>query len=277
MPVFTAHHSAGKLEGGNIVVASFVSGNKSSPLLATSDSPTATGQSNSTGLSYDAVYALYEYDIHPNGSYYPVTRTAAKTLATSAESAATATPSKTKLRLLTDIINNKTATASKGAKIDPSNGWGGWYYPFNKNFTEAQKEASTVTVSEGIVKGITPLVAMEGNLYVTMYDASATGTTSSCGAGVKGDSFTQRLCLPTGVCPERAKYTYHLGAGIVGLNVGPMTSSKGNKGIIVPDPDPDNVKCVGADCATAGNRFIPAGGSLKFIPHRWYEHYSTKE
>lgn len=277
MPTFTAHHSAGKLEGGNIVVASFVSGNKSSPLLATSDSPTATGQSNSTGLSYDAVYALYEYDIHPNGSYYPATRTAAKTLATSAESAAAATPNKTKLRLLTDIINNKTATASKGAKIDPSSGWGGWYYPFNKNFTEAQKEASTVTVSEGIVKGITPLVAMEGNLYVTMYDASATGTTSSCGAGVKGDSFTQRLCLPTGVCPEQARYTYHLGAGIVGLNVGPMTSSKGNKGIIVPDPDPDNVKCVGADCATIGNRFIPAGGSLKFIPHRWYERYSTKE
>jgi len=276
MPVFTAHHSAGKLEGGNIVVASFVSGNKSAPLLATSDSPTATGQSNSTGLSYDAVYALYEYDIHPNGSYYPTTRTAAKTLATSAESAATATPNKTKLRLLTDIINNKTATASKGAKIDPSSGWGGWYYPFNKNFTEAQKETSTVTVGEGIVKGITPLVAMEGNLYVTMYDASATGTTSSCGAGVKGDSFTQRLCLPTGVCPEQAKYTYHLGAGIVGLNVGPMTSSKGNKGIIVPDPDPDNVKCVGADCATAGNRFIPAGGSLKFIPHRWYERYATE-
>lgn len=61
------------------------------------------------------------------------------------------------------------------------------------------------------------------------------------------------------------------------LNVGPMSQSAGVKGIVVPDNDPKNVKCEGDDCAESGKRFIPAGGPLMFIPHRWYERYSTKE
>lgn len=266
-PVFTAHHSTSKTEGGNIVMATFISGNKSSPLLGTSESP----QKDATGLTMDAVYGIYQYDILPTGEYYPdntssESKNKDKTLSTDS-----VTADLKKLMPLSTIVNDKTATTMLGAKISPTNGWGGWYYQLNKNIDDGAEVA-------GVVKGITPLVAMEGNLYVTLYDSSEAGSTETCGAGVKGQSFTQRLCLPTGVCQEKANFKYNLGSGIVSLNVGPMSSNKGNKGIIIPDPTrAENIKCEGVDCPTAGNRFIPAGGALRFIPHRWYERYSTKE
>lgn len=265
-PVFTAHHSTSKTEGGNIVMATFISGNKSSPLLGTSESP----QKDATGLTMDAVYGIYQYDILPTGEYYPdntssESKNKDKTLSTDS-----VTADLKKLMPLSTIVNDKTATTMLGAKISPTNGWGGWYYQLNKNIDDGAEVA-------GVVKGITPLVAMEGNLYVTLYDSSEAGSTETCGAGVKGQSFTQRLCLPTGVCQEKANFKYNLGSGIVSLNVGPMSSNKGNKGIIIPDPTrAENIKCEGVDCPTAGNRFIPAGGALRFIPHRWYERYSTK-
>jgi hypothetical protein len=265
-PVFTAHHSTSKTEGGNIVMATFISGNKSSPLLGTSESP----QKDATGLTMDAVYGIYQYDILPTGEYYPdntssESKNKDKTLSTDS-----VTVDLKKLMPLSTIVNDKMAETMLGAKISPTNGWGGWYYQLNKNFDDGAEVA-------GVVKGITPLVAMEGNLYVTLYDSSEAGSTETCGAGVKGQSFTQRLCLPTGVCQEKANFKYNLGSGIVSLNVGPMSSNKGNKGIIIPDPTrAENIKCEGVDCPTAGNRFIPAGGALRFIPHRWYERYSTK-
>ncbi|WP_180060125.1 hypothetical protein [Acinetobacter sp. YH12135] len=265
-PVFTAHHSANAYtEGGNIVMATFISGNKSSPLLGVNGSPQKT---DSDGLQMDAVYAIYEYDIHPTGQYYPTISEKGKDkiLATSAD-----TPNLNQLMPLSTLVSSKDSKTLVGAKIDKVDGWGGWYYSLSKNLDNEDESA-------GAIKGLTPLIAMEGNLYTTLYDASEDGSTETCGAGVKGNSFTQRICLPSGVCQEDANFKYNLGSGIVSLNVGPMTSNQGNRGIIIPDPTrTENIKCEGADCPTAGNRFIPAGGVLRFIPHRWYERYSTKE
>lgn len=267
-PVFTAHHSAGKTEGGNIVMATFMSGNKSSPLLATAES---TQKKDSSGLEVDAVYGVYEYNIQSTGEYYPDNSSSTSTNKDKTLALNVGTPSLKELMPLSTLVNAKNATAMSGAKISTtSGGWGGWYYKLNKNFKDEVKAAN-------VVKGITPLVAMEGNLYITLYDSSEAGSTETCGAGVKGQSFTQRLCLPTGVCQEQANFKYNLGSGIVSLNVGPMSSDKGNKGIIIPDPTrAENIKCTGTDCPAAGNQFIPAGGALRFIPHRWYERYSTK-
>lgn len=267
-PTFTAHHSSTKVEGGNIVVAAFVSGNKSSPLLATVDSLTTTGLPNSNGLEYDAVYAIYDYDIHPDKvGGYPVVadQLAARTLAASATAAA----SPTQLKLIESTA--KTSTSVTGAAIDKDSGWGGWYYPFKKTFAKANANAA-------VIKGITPLVAMDGGLYVTMYDASNAGTSSGCGAGVKGHSFTKRLCLPTGVCAQDVDYTWNLGSGIVNLNVGPTSDGKS---IIVPDKDDvctgtNCSPCVGADCQ-AGELFPKVNTSVYFTPKRWYERYAKAD
>lgn len=271
-PVFTAHHSAGKKEGANIVVVSFVSGNKSSPLLATDDSPSATGKKDPLGLQYDAVYAVYDYDIHPDGSFYPQTHIGARTLAT--ETSTTALTSELKYISNDNVVRADSAeTLVLGAIANSESGWGGWYYPFKKKFSKTLTSREDAGAS--IIKGLTPLVAIEGNLYVTQYDASNNGTSSSCRAGVKGHSFTQRLCLPTGVCPQNANYVYNLGAGIVNLNVGPY-GDDGKKTIVVPDPEDIGAGCIGTECQS-GSKFITAGGSIRFIPNRWFERYAKAE
>ncbi|CAM4205053.1 hypothetical protein F901_00722 [Acinetobacter dispersus] len=268
-PVFTAHHSAGKKEGANVVVVSFISGNKSSPLLATSDSPTTTGKTDPLGLQFDAVYAIYDYEIHPDGTFYPTSHVAARTLA--ATDAGTASTSQLKYISNNEVARNDTATTLvKGADANSESGWGGWYYRFEKKFSSTG--LSRVDAGPSIIKGLAPLIAMEGNLYVTMYDASNNGTSSSCGAGVKGHSFTQRICLPTGVCAEDANYMYNLGAGINSLNVGSVSGGE-TKSIVVQDPEDVGVGCVGTACKT-GQKFITAGGSMRFIPNRWYERYA---
>ncbi|MCU4336984.1 hypothetical protein [Acinetobacter dispersus] len=268
-PVFTAHHSSSRKEGATVVIATFVSGNKSSPLLATTDSPIASGQRDSDNLQYDGVYAIYDYDIHPDGTFFPNTNKGARTLA--ATDATTASTSQLKYISNSNIARSDTdTTLVKGALANPSTGWGGWYYRFEKKFSETGTNRENA--SAAIIKGLTPLIAMEGSLYVTMYDASNNGTSSSCGAGVKGHSFTQRLCLPTGVCGQDANYIYNLGAGIVNLNVGSIDGGN-TKSIIVPDPADIGAGCVGADCQ-ANKKFLTAGGDLHFIPNRWYERYA---
>ncbi len=264
LPTFTAHYSAGKTEGGNIVIATFVSGNKSSPLLATSDSPSATGKKDPSGLQYDAAYAIYDYDVYPSTAEgrYPTSAIAARSLAASNS----ITADVTKLK----YINGATT----GATIGKTSGWGGWYYQFNKKFDNTDAATS-------VIKSLTNPIAIAGSLYVTQYDASSNGTTSSCGAGVKGNSFTQRLCLPTGKCAEDANYKYNLGSGIVTLNIGGNDNDPYKRSIVVPDPDD---VCTGANCSpctgtacTNKPKFLSTGGALKFLPHRWYERYAQSK
>lgn len=257
LPVFTAHRSAGKTEGGNIVVATFVSGNKSSPLLASNDSPLISGKRSSDGLEFDGVYAVYDYDVYPSTDEgrYPSSVMGARKLATVTETIAASTKLK--------YINDSTT----GAQINKTSGWGGWYYLFKKKFNDAEAGAS-------IIKALTNPIAMEGNLYLTQFDSSDNGTTSSCGAGVKGNSFAEQLCLPTGVCKTDAKYRYNLGSGIVTLNVGGDDADPYKRSLVVPDPNDVGDGCVGTACTT-GKKFLTTGGALKFIPHRWYEKYAS--
>lgn len=258
LPAFTAHSSAGSTNifGGNTVVVTFVSGSQSSPLLATTDS---SQKKDSIDLQFDGAYGIFDYDAYPStaAGRYPSSNMAART---KADVNAT-TPVPTQLRYI-----NAATTATVISKTD---GWGGWYYQFNKKFDGAAATAS-------VIKGLTTPIALEGSLYVTQFDASNNGTTSSCGAGVKGHSFAQRLCLPGGVCKEDANYTYNLGSGIVTLNVGSADGDPNKRSLVVPDPKdvctgPDCSPCKGAACG--GKKFLETGGALRFIPNRWYEKY----
>lgn len=268
-PTFTAHRSSARLEGGNVVMATFVSGNKSSPLLGTPDSPSDTGKQNTLGLQYDAVFAVYDYDIFPDGVNYPVGTKDLPLKGARTRASANDTASTSKLKLITATTNAKGNT---GAMVNASTGWGGWYYLLKTKFNGQQAEAS-------IIKGLSPLIAMGGSLYVTMYDAADNGTSTSCGAGVKGNSFTKRICLPTGVCPEDATYSYNLGSGIIAPQVGPGVGAHCTgdncKTLIIPDPNPTNLKCEGDACDTTGGKFFATGGSMRFIPNRWYERYAN--
>ena len=256
LPAFTAHNSAASTSifGGNTVVVTFVSGNQSSPILATSDSPQ---KKDPTNLQFDGAYGIFDYDSYPStdAGRFPSTNLDART---KADENAT-TPVNTKLRFINGAT---TATA-----IDKTAGWGGWYYLFNK------KIDGTTAAGASVIKGLTTPIALQGSLYVTQFDASNNGTTSSCGAGVKGHTFTQRICLPGGVCKDGEKYVYNLGSGIVTLNVGSADEDPNKRVIVVPDP---NDTCPAGQTCTPANKpkFIATGGALKFIPNRWYERYA---
>ncbi|MBV7308527.1 hypothetical protein KVY11_07510 [Acinetobacter sp. CWB-G5] len=258
LPVFTAHRSAGSttMFGGNTVVVTFVSGNQSSPLLATSDSPQ---KKDPTDLQFDGVFAIFDYDVYPSTKEgrYPTSAIAARSLGSVPVN--DTAMDKTKLRYINGAT---TATA-----INKDTGWGGWYYQFDTKIDGSTKKGASV------IKGLTTPIAMDGSLYVTQFDASDNGTTSSCGAGVKGHSFSQRFCLPSGVCQGGAKYIYNLGSGIVTLNVSSADGDPNARSLVVPDP---NDTCpAGQTCVPNGKpKFLTAGGPLHFIPNRWYEKYS---
>ena len=259
-PTFTAHSSAGKPNGANIVLATFVSGDKSSPLLGAADSPSKKDTSN---LEYNGVFAVYDFDAYNNNNgKYPFYSEQSPLKASRTAAALNATANLTSLKYMND--------ATTGASL---NEWGGWYYLFKQKM-----DGSAVGVNgagAGLIKGLMPLIAMENNLYVSQFDPTNNGTTTSCGAGVKGHTFATRICLPQGICTDNAKYVYNLGPGNVKLNVGQGKSS-GTRELIVPDPTNaggvNGKICEGSGCQGGG--FIPAGGPIKFIPNKWYEKYS---
>ena len=67
------------------------------------------------------------------------------------------------------------------------------------------------------------------------------------------------------------------------MNVGSINGGN-TKSIVVPDPDDICVKdedgeckpCEGTDCKP-DQKFIPTGGSIRFIPNRWFERYAKME
>ncbi|MCK7607994.1 hypothetical protein M0D70_00985 [Acinetobacter portensis] len=263
-PTFTAHSNAGKPNGANIVMAIFASGDKSSPLLGTIDSPS---KQNPVGLEYNGVYAIYDYDAYNNNSgKYPYFNTSSDLIEAREITTENENPSKTTLK----SMNGRTqgADPTMGAAVGA---WGGWYYLFKRKMGEPDVGQGVTDTGAGIIKALRPLIAMENNLYVSQFDPTDNGTTTSCGAGVKGHTFAVRLCLPQGVCVDGAKYSYNLGSGDVKLNVGPGKTS-GTRELVVLDPTLVNDQipnCEGPNC-----KFIPAGGPIKFIPNKWYEKYS---
>src|SRR5690606_8431078 len=81
------------------------------------------------------------------------------------------------------------------------------------------------TAKAGRYKGMNDLYALDGMLYVNVYDRDGTGIGGNCGSGVAGDPYLYQYCLPTGKCnfysgtgnkPGRVK----LGAGILGTGLG---------------------------------------------------------
>lgn len=90
---------------------------------------------------------------------------------------------------------------------------GGWYYNFS--------------TTPGAYKAMNGAYAIGNLLYVNTFykDGVGTGSTSTtCGAGVRGDSYVFRFCLPTGKCnvsgdtsPDATKTK--IGAGLLGASL----------------------------------------------------------
>lgn len=209
-----------------------------------------TGDEAATGRYFDAVYALYDKDVASNKLY---------------ELTTFITTDKTRSNL-TEVTNRSTKVGYSTAD--------GWYYKLKKG-SKLQSE-----------KVFGDLIAINYNLYIGTFDGSKPGLSGDCGAGVKGESFVERLCLPYSDCSTNPvstetnadKNRISLGAGII-LPVlgGGEQSCTGNDcdsgGGSTADPTRKILSnCQGASCGvvTIGN--VP---KQRLIPLRWYEEYAN--
>lgn len=218
-------------DNGYIAAVAFSSGNRSSPLVGTEVA--GGNQAGSTVSAADGVFVVYDKDVARTDLYTTLPATGATALQTQSVSLAT--------------LDTTTGVAITGN--------GGWKYTYSS--------------TAGAYKGMNELYALDGMLYVNVFDRDGTGIGGSCGAGVKGDSYVYQFCLPTGKClfdtttsgvPNRAK----LGAGILGTGLGQGRSNANNTGLIVKHP---------TNCATTPNlpecQEFTTKAKLRHL--RWYE------
>ena len=248
-PTFTIHS-----EGTAVV--SFASGNKSQPLHGYST--TALGTDD-----FDGIFAIYDYDVYADK--YPTTAFVTRSLG------ANNSTSKNQLKLLDSRIDAAdSVTSTKRAKINATEGSGGWYYLYSKEEALGSTGATVTTAkNKQILKSLGSLVAVEGDLYVPVFDSSKAGTTGSCSAGVAGETALQRFCLPYGIC--KTNIYIPLGAGIGEPIIGGGRDGDNNKrSIFVLNED----KKGGAANIGSNTQIKNYGSALQFIPNRWYEQYA---
>lgn len=258
MPSFSIYNE----KGTTFAVISIGSGNRSQPLQSYTV--------GTTGVSYDAVYNLYDKDVARKDLY---------------TASSLNTQNITGLALLTE--DNRYSNTTPVAPYSTN----GWYYQFN----------NCVAGSDGTKKGCddyklqsekvfgTPLV-MNYRLYVSTFDSSKPGISGDCGAGVKGESFMTTFCMPFGQC----KSSEEGGRGVpIGIGIQNITTGNDNKcvgddcgddeGGDNPDETTKNEDKVASSlnyCANTGGRILVtttgAGGvgqatQMCLIPQRWYE------
>ncbi|WP_257223791.1 MULTISPECIES: PilC/PilY family type IV pilus protein [Acinetobacter] len=247
-PTFTIHHQK------EVAAVSIASGDRSSPMYGKS----ATA---STAHTHDGVFVVYDYDVfshkYPNNNTHNI-----RTLGT------TGLGGHGKLRLLEKRVDARLEANKKPViNSNVQNGDGGWYYLFDK---EENLTASPLKDKQ-ILKSFAPLIAVENDLYVPVFDASKAGTTGSCSAGVAGETSIHRFCMPYGICSENIFVA--LGAGIgEPIMGGGRDGDNSKRSLFILNEDK---KGGGGAGGTGGTTQIKNyGGALKFIPNRWYEQYA---
>lgn len=222
---------------GLFAAVALSSGNRSSPLSGAVSATGAT-QNNTTASTSanDGVFVIYDKDVGNINLY---------------NSTYTLQTQDAELQPLNTNYANGVATTN-----------GGWVYRYGNG------------AGEGVWKGMNGLYAIDSILYTNVYYRDGVGIGGSCGAGVKGDSYLYRFCLPTGKCdrftssintngsPDRVK----LGAGIVGAGLG-ASNTGGN--------EVKSTITTTTDCTQAANKnniecqSFSNSGNIKTL--RWYE------
>ena len=224
-------------DNGYVAAVAFSSGNRSSPLVGTA---VANGnQAGSTTSAIDGVFVVYDKDVARTDLYTTLPATGATALQTQSVSLAT--------------LDTTTGVAITGN--------GGWKYTYSS--------------TAGAYKGMNELYALDGMLYVNVFDRDGTGIGGTCGAGVKGDSYVYQFCLPTGKCPENfyasgqtAPNSVKIGAGILGAGLGTGYNNVSSNSSLVVNRN-------STDCTDVANKNKPEcqlfDTSAKLKQLRWYE------
>ncbi|CAM4184094.1 pilus assembly protein [Acinetobacter pragensis] len=125
--------------------------------------------------------------------------------------------------------------------------FGGWYYPLStKN------------------RMLNDNVAIDNDLYISVFDSTVDITDVDCVGGVRGKSIAQQFCLPFGQCmkkdsagnnvPDTRPDDIELGRGNIGISFGGIDKKRG---LVLNLPTDKTLKSY--------------QGKTKFISQRWYE------
>lgn len=238
--------------GSIFAVMSIGSGNRSSPM--------ADYASGTSGRNYDAIYNVYDKDQSRKDLY---SLTSSELLTTDVDLSAMGEVTDTNRNDNTDLVASYASS-------------GGWYYYFKSDQLQSEKVFGTPVV-------------LNYQLYASTFDSSKDGISGDCGAGVKGESFLNRFCMPYGQCAVGDAGTSgnnctgtkcdktSLGAGIqtAAVRGGDATKPDGGSG---SEDDTDGTSA-GNYCLSTGSRaaYTPLGGGtgeqtkICLIPQRWYE------
>jgi len=134
----------------------------------------------------------------------------------------------------------------------------GWYFTLPKQSVESETYQSRI-LEEG--------VALDNDLYMAIFDpknSTAGANATSCTGGITGESTLYKFCLPDGDCgasKTSLDKVGKLGAGILGLTVGPGSKDSHRTFIFnqPPNPKPDE--------------YITAN---KLLPKKWFEYSPYK-
>lgn len=242
MPSFSVHSGV----DGYFGVVALSSGNRSSPLAGVHR---INGTDVTTATANDGVYVIYDNDVARSDLYGNIT------LRTSPADAGVT---------LTDV--SSFATLKAGVAQTTGSGAtqtynGGWKYQYS--------------TTAGKYKGMNEIYALDGMLYVNVYNKDGTGIMGDCGSGVIGDTELYQFCLPTGKCPadfypsgSTGPNKIVLGGGILGTGLGLGYSNKSDEMSLIKGKE-------GSDCTQAANKNKPecqlfdTGARLQHL--RWYE------
>jgi type IV pilus assembly protein PilY1 len=133
---------------------------------------------------------------------------------------------------------------------------GGWYYQLG-------------AASSGL-KAFDAPIAINGDLYVTVFSPTTATTTSACTASVAGESSVYRFCLPYGICSDIGTNTdgffkFKLGAGIQGATIGAGDANSATRRLIFNQPD------VTKTTNNEPDKLRLFSTPRKLVPTRWYE------
>jgi type IV pilus assembly protein PilY1 len=224
------------------------SGDRSSPLdvLATNKGGDGISRPNN-----NRVYGLFDRDVVKDDLYtLPESKLESKDVGLSDLQASPQTNS----------INKSIMLGSNRAERKE-----GWYYDLTGSIT-------------GALKGYDELIALNGDLYATIYNPDVqTTVTDNCSARVTGETNVRRYCLPYGLAngaecqlPSSGYYEFKIGAGIQGVSIGADDSSAATRRIIF---NQEGVTKTGSDGVGSGTadqlRIFETPKTL--IPQRWFE------
>lgn len=246
MPSFSVHKGVDGLFG----VVALSSGNRSSPLAGTN---TVSGSVVTTKTANDAVYVIYDNDV-ARSDLYALENPLKTSPASAGVSLTNATFANLKAGISQTTVSGSTRTYN-----------GGWKYQYSN--------------IAGKYKGFNELYALDGMLYVNVFNKDGAGISGSCGSGVIGDTELYQFCLPTGKCSFydgdtsiRSPSKVIQGGGILGATLGQgFNNNSSDTGIVVKRPGGVDE----LDCNSAANKNKPEcqlfdnGAKLRQL--RWYE------